>query len=308
MLNKSLCNIGYVLITPARNEEAYIEKTICSVISQTLCPMKWIIVSDGSSDRTDDIVKKYAEKHLWITLIRMPEKRDRSFAAKVFCFRQGFEIIQHLNYDVIGNLDADISFDPDYFNFLMQKFSENPGLGVAGTPFIEEGYNSLTDSYEGEKHVPGGCQLFRKKCFEEIGGYTPNKAGGIDWIAVTTARMKGWKTQSFKDKYFYHHRTLGMGGSNRIGAIFNYGRKDYYLGGHPLWEIFRVGYRMIKRPYIIGAAATLTGYIFEWISRKPRAVPKELMQFHREEQMQKLKEILARAVRLKKADKFKTSE
>lgn len=306
-LNKNHDAISYVLITPARNEERNIERTIQSVICQTILPRKWVIVSDGSTDRTDEIVKHHLEGNPWIELVRMPERRDRTFAAKVYCFNAGYERVRDIPFEVVGNLDADISFDSDYIEFLMDKFAQIQDLGVAGTPFVENGYSSLKDSFEGEKHVAGGIQLFRKACFEEIDGYTPNKAGGIDWIAVTTARMKGWKTQSFKEKYFHHHRTLGTGGSNWVGALFNYGRKDYYLGGHPLWEIFRVMYRTAKKPYVIGSAATLSGYVWEWLSRKPRAVSNELMQFHREEQMQKLKAILSRIVRLQKVDKFKIS-
>ena len=139
----------------------------------------------------------------------MLQRPDRSFAGKVHAFNTGFERVSSLPFEVIGNLDADLSFDPDYLEFLMQKFSEDARLGVAGTPFIENGYDSARDSFEGENHVAGGCQLFRRQCFEEIGGYIANPAGGIDWIAVTTARMKGWKTCSFPEKRFHHYRTLG---------------------------------------------------------------------------------------------------
>ena len=110
------------------------------------------------------------------------------------------ERVKDLEYEVIGNLDSDISFDADHFEFLLRKFAEDPKLGVAGTVFREEGYSSETDSFEGQNHVSGQCQLFRSRCFEEIGGYIPNQAGGIDWMAVTTARMMGWKTRSFREK------------------------------------------------------------------------------------------------------------
>ena len=299
-----LTTLSYVLITPARNEEAYIEKTIQSVISQTVLPKKWIIVSDGSTDRTDDIVNKYTAGYTWIELIRMPEHRDRNFAAKVTCFNKGYESVKSIDFDLIGNLDADISFEKDYLEFLLEKFSQIIELGVAGTPFIEDGYSSVTDSFEGEKHVAGGCQLFRRECFEKIGGYIPNKAGGIDWIAVTTARMKGWKTLSFKEKYFFHHRNLGTGESDNIEAIFNYGKKDYYLGGHPLWEMFRIIYRMTKKPYIIGSFVLMFGYLWALFSRIERPISQELIKFHRQEQMQKLKIILKTVLRFRKIDKF----
>ncbi len=124
----------------------------------------------------------------------------------------------------------------------MGKFSQIPELGVAGTIFREEGYDSSTNSFEGENHVAGGCQFFRRKCFEEVGGYIPHAAGGVDWIAVTTARMKGWQTRSFRDKHFFHYRSLGTAERSSLAATFAYGEKDCYLGNHPLWEFFRVLY------------------------------------------------------------------
>jgi len=235
MEDYKISKLRYVLITPARNEEAYIRLTIESVISQTVLPERWVIVSDGSTDRTDEIVKEYLNAYPWMELLRIPDRRERSFAGKVTCFEAGYKKLSqgHVHYDIIGNLDGDISFEPDYMEFLLSKFENIADLGMAGTPFLENGYSSIRDSFEGSKHVAGGCQLFRRQCFEEIGGYVPNKEGGIDWIAVTTARMKGWKTISFKEKVFFHHRKLGTGGTPGIIALFNYGKKDYYLGNHP---------------------------------------------------------------------------
>jgi len=292
----------YVLITPARNEEAFIENTIRSVISQTLRPQKWVIVSDGSTDRTDDIVKKYTKDNPWIELFRMPEHRDRQFAAKVHCFNGGYEKVKNIEYNVIGNLDADVSFEKDYIEFLLARFAENPKLGVAGTPYIENKYNSANDSFEGENFVNGAVQLFRRKCFEEIGGYTPHKGGGIDWIAVTTARMKGWQTRSFQGKYFFHHRSSGTAESNIVAASFLYGKKDYYMGGHPLWLMFRVMYRMTKRPIFLGGIALMLGYVSAFAIRMPRPISPELMKFHRQEQINKLKVIISNILRFKRMD------
>ena len=209
----------YVLVTPVRNEERFIEKTLASVCAQTLLPERWVIVDDGSNDRTPDVVKKYAREYPWIELVRRPQRADRSFAGKVHAFNAGFALVQKLDFEVIGNLDGDLSFEPDYLEFLMRKFLDDPRLGVAGTPFIENGYDSARDSFEGENHVAGGCQLFRRRCFEEIGGYIANHAGGVDWIAVTTARMKGWKTRSFPEKRFHHYRTLGTAERGTMAAL-----------------------------------------------------------------------------------------
>jgi len=297
----------YVLITPARNEAAFIEKTIESVIHQTVLPMKWVIVNDASTDKTPEIISRYLDRYPWMEMVQMPPRRDRSFAAKVNSFNAGFERVKDLPYEVVGNLDADVSFDPDFLEFLVSRFSVDPKLGVAGSVFREEGYSSETDSFEGEKHVSGQCQLFRRECFEDIGGYIPHRAGGIDWMAVTTARMKGWKTRSFREKSFFHHRSMGTAERSTLASSFSYGEKDYYLGGHPLWEIFRVTYRITKRPYVLSGAALGLGYCWALVRRTPRPVSRELMAFHRHEQLVKLKAILKTVFTFKRVDNFKVT-
>src|SRR6266481_2502054 len=301
-------HIRYVLITPARNEERFNEKTIQSVTSQTVLPSKWVIVNDGSTDSTATIVERYLAQHDWMELVDLPTHRDRSFAAKVHAFNAGLERVKHLEYEVIGNLDSDLSFDEDYCEFLLEKFGEDERLGVAGTIFREEGYSSATDSFEGQNHVAGGCQLFRRQCFEEIGGYIPNRAGGIDWIAVTTARMRGWKTRSFPDKRFHHYRPLGTAERSGVGSLFSYGEKDYYLGGSPVWQLFRVTYRMAKKPVVLGGLALLGGYALAALRRMKRVVTPELMHFHRREQMKKLRAIFRSLLSFKKVDSFRLGQ
>jgi biofilm PGA synthesis N-glycosyltransferase PgaC len=297
--------MNYVLVTPARNEQAFIAKALESVVSQTFLPVRWVIVDDGSTDRTAEIVESYAQRYPWIELVRRPRHLDRSFAGKVDAFNAGFDRVKSLDFDVIGNLDGDLSFDKDYLEFLVRRFSADPRLGVAGTPFIENGYDSAKDSFEGENHVAGGCQLFRRECFTDIGGYTPNRAGGIDWIAVTTARMKGWKTRSFPEKRFHHYRTLGTAERGVLAALFSYGEKDYYLGNSPIWEVFRVAYRITKQPVLTGGLALLAGYSWAALRRIKRPVSGDLMRFHRKEQMKKLEFILRAVLSFKKPDSFR---
>jgi glycosyltransferase involved in cell wall biosynthesis len=296
----------YILITPAHNEEAFIQKTLDSMVAQTLLPECWVIVDDGSTDRTAEIVESYEKRYPWIELVRRPLRLDRSFAGKVHAFKAGLERAAALRFEVLGNLDADLSFEPDYLEFLLRKFSEDPTLGVAGTPFTENGgYDSARDSFEGESHVAGGCQLFRRQCFQEVGGYIPNRAGGIDWIAVTTARMKGWGTRSFSEKRFHHYRTLGTAGRKSMAASFSYGEKDYYLGGSPVWQLFRVAYRITKRPVLIDGLALFAGYCWAALRRMKRPVTPELMRFHRREQMKKLMAIFHTLLSFKKVDSFR---
>jgi glycosyltransferase involved in cell wall biosynthesis len=295
----------YVLITPARNEGAFIEKTLRSMVNQTVLPDKWVIVDDGSKDSTAQLVEKYLADNPWIELVRREQRPDRSFSRKVDAFNAGLQRVSSREFDVIGNLDADLSFDPEYLAFLINKFAEDPKLGVAGTPFVENGYDSAKDSFEGENHVAGGCQLFRRRCFEEIGGYIGNPAGGIDWIAVTTARMKGWKTRSFPEKRFNHYRALGTAERGEVAALFSYGEKDYYLGNSPIWEVFRVTYRMVHRPFFVAGLSLLAGYSWAALRRVRRPVSRELIRFHRREEMQKLRAIFGAVLRFRKVDAFR---
>ena len=295
----------YVLITPAHNEEAFIEKTLASMVAQTVPPERWVIVDDGSMDHTAAIVEEYAKRYPWIELVPRHQRQDRNFASKAHAVNAGLERVQSLDFEIIGNLDADVSFEPNYMEFLMRKFREDPDLSVAGTPFTQGGnYDSRRDSFEGENYVAGPCQLFRRNCFQDIGGYVPNRAGGVDWIAVMTARMKGWKVRSFAEKRFHHHRSMGTAGRGALRALFSYGEKDYYLGGSPVWQLFRVAYRMTKKPVFTGGFALLCGYCWAAMRRMKRAVTPELMRFHRQEQMKKLKAGILSLCKLKRIDNF----
>jgi len=254
-------------------------------------PERWVIVDDGSTDATAKIVEKYAKDHQWIELVQRPQRLDRSFAGKAHAFNAGLERVRSLEFDVIGNLDADISFDSDYFEFLLGKFAEHPRLGVAGTPMREANHDALKDTFYHFRDVFGACQLFRRECFEQVGGYTPIKWGGIDWIAVRTARLNGWETRSFPDKIFFHHRPMGETEGNVWKARFDYGRKDYFLGNHPLWQVFRIGYQMLKRPYVIGGLILAAGYVYSLVARIERPVTPELLRLHRREQLERLKSL-----------------
>src|SRR5262249_16628751 len=157
---------------------------------------------------------------------------------------------------------------------LLDKFAENPCLGVGGTPF-REGNRQYDYRFTSIEHVSGACQLFRRECFEEIGGYKPIKGGGIDLVAVTTARMKNWHTRTFTEKVIFHHRKMGTGMSSVLAARFRYGKEDYYLGGHPVWEVFRSIYQMIRKPYIIGGLTILAGYLWAFINKMERPISKD---------------------------------
>jgi poly-beta-1,6-N-acetyl-D-glucosamine synthase len=281
--------LQYLLITAARNEEAFIELTIRSVVNQTVRPMRWFIVSDGSTDRTDEIVRGYAAQHDWIELYRMPERKTRDFGGKARCFNMGCERFKHLSHDVIVSLDADITFEPGYFEFLLDKLANDPQLGIVGTPFIEEGV-TYDYRYSSTDHVSGACQVFRRECFEGIGGYVQSKGGGIDVIAVLTARKNGWRTRTFTEKSCEHHRPMGSANHrHKIVANFKLGQRQYCIGFHPLWQLFRSVYQISRKPYVTAGVALFGGYLWAMVRRIERPMSDELIAFQQQDQMRRLR-------------------
>jgi glycosyltransferase involved in cell wall biosynthesis len=285
---------SYVLVTPARNEAAYIEKTIESVVAQTILPLRWVIVSDGSTDGTDEVVRKFVAEHDWIDLVSLPRRAERNFAGKVAAFNAGQAKVSGLKYDVIGNLDADVSFDKEYFAFLLRKLAENPPLGLVGTPYRDPLNDPYDYRYVSIEHVTGPCQLFRRECFEAIGGYMPVKGGAIDRIADISARMKGWETRAFTEKVYLHHRATGTSQQGVLISKFKDGAKDYSVGTSPVWELFRTAYQMTKRPLILGGLMTGAGYLWSLVRHVERPVSREMVEFCRREQMQRLKAFVVR--------------
>jgi glycosyltransferase involved in cell wall biosynthesis len=282
---------SYILITPARNEARYIEATIQAMIAQTHRPLKWVIASDGSSDSTDEIVRSYLAEHDWIELFRMPEREERNFAGKAHAFNAGYERVKSCGFEVIGNLDADVTFDADHFEYLIEKMADSPDVGVAGSPF-REGKHQYDFRFTNIENVWGGCQLFRRACFEAIGGYQPLRNGCIDHVAVLSARMKGWKTLTFIDKVCLHHRKMGTALKGELRAKIKHGEKDYMVGNHPLWEMLRAVYQMKRRPLLIGGLALGVGYTWSLIRRREIILTPELIAFARKEQIQRLRNVL----------------
>jgi glycosyltransferase involved in cell wall biosynthesis len=280
--------LSYVVITPAHNEAQFIDLTIKSMLAQTVRPLTWVIVDDGSTDGTDEIVKQCSSNTPWVEVIRMPVHRERNFAGKVRAFNAGYTRIAGLKYDVIVSLDADISFEPEYFSVLLDKLSSDPELGLVGTPFQEDSGQQYDYRFVSIEHVSGACQVFRRECFEQIGGYLPVKGGSIDHIAVITARMKGWKTRTFTDKTYLHHRTTGTAGRSLLGSRFTLGMKDYSIGNHPVWEFFRTVRQMSMPPIFVGGLALGAGYLWGFFRQAPRPVSHDLIAFHRREQMRRL--------------------
>jgi biofilm PGA synthesis N-glycosyltransferase PgaC len=285
----------YLLITPTHNEEAFIELTIRSVVGQTVRPVRWLIVSDGSTDRTDDIVRRYTEQHEWIELIRMPERGSRDFGGKANCVNTAYARIRQTPHELVASLDGDISFAADYFEFLLGRFASDPKLGIGGTPFTENG-RSYDYQFSSLDHVSGACQLFRRECFDQIGGYVQSKGGGIDVIAVLSARMNGWTTRTFTERVCEHHRPMGFGTADSDWVVnFRLGERGYRLGYHPVWQVARSLYQTTRKPYLVAGTALFAGYLWAMVSRAERPIGRELVAFQRHDQMRRLRGFLLRA-------------
>jgi glycosyltransferase involved in cell wall biosynthesis len=284
---------SYVVITPARNEAQFIELTLKSMVAQTVKPLKWVIVSDGSTDGTDEIVSRYAAEYPWIELVRMPERRERHFAGKVCAFNAGYSRVVDLDYAAIVSMDADISFEEDYFAFLLEKLAGDSRLGIVGTPF-REGESTYDFRFSSTDHVSGACQMFHRICFEAIGGYQPLKSGGIDVTAVLSARAKGWRTRTFTEKSYAHHRKMGTADIAGYRAQLKIGHKDYLLGSHPLWEVFRCIYQMRRKPVFLGGVLIAAAYSWDLVRGVERSMPEHLIQLRQRDQMVRLKSFFLR--------------
>jgi len=284
----------FVLITPARNEASLIEFAIRAVTTQTVRPLRWVIVSDGSTDGTDAIVSLHAAVHDWIDLVKMPLRAERHFGGKALAIKAGLARVKDLPYEVVACLDADISFEPEYFEFLLTKLAQDSELGIIGTPYKDVTSEIYDYRFVSPDHVSGACQVFRRSCYEEIGGYVVAKGGAIDSIASLTARLRGWKTRTFTDKICLHHRVIGSAQYGPIGSRFNLGKRDYAVGNHPLWQVLRGVYQMTKKPLVVRGLALIAGYLWAAMKRAERPVSAELRAFRRKEQMDHLAKMIFR--------------
>jgi len=288
MPNIELNNFKYIIISPVRNEEKNIEKTILSVISQTIKPVKWIIVDDGSSDKTIEIVNKYLEKHKWISLLKLPDRGyyDLMTGGEIKAFYRGYKTIKDIDYNYLSKLDGDISFDEHYFENLLKEFNTNSKLGIAGGGCY---YKDQTGGFDFEKtykyHVRGAARIYRRECWEQIGGVIDNL--GWDAIDVYKARMFRWDTISFNDiKMIHHVKTWTKGGL--IHGRKRSGRMEYLMGSHPLFFCAKVVRELLRWPYVVSCYALAYGYIKSFLKKERRVVDDDLLAYIRKEQLHRL--------------------
>jgi glycosyltransferase involved in cell wall biosynthesis/GT2 family glycosyltransferase len=278
----------YVLVTAARDEAEHIERTIRSVIAQTVLPERWIIVSDGSKDRTDEIVTSYARQHDFIKLVRLENTRQRDFASKVYAQQEGIRHINGIAYDFFGFLDADVSFEPDAMQCVLTRFEANPHLGIAGGTVYERGNGQFRRiSGHRSRSVGGVFQIFRRACLEQV-NLVPLRYGGEDTIVECRAAMNGWLVESSSQPAIYHYkdpRTLRQ----KLKTSYIYGQRDYACRSHPVYVMAKCLRRLLEKPYILSSAARLAGYIRAFLSRYPREVPDDIADYIRKEQLQRLR-------------------
>ena len=284
----SVHNTAYVLVTPVRNEEALIGRTISSVLNQTILPREWMIVSDGSTDSTNAIIEAAIQENPWIKLVKLPQRDGPSFAAVVHNTTLGINKLSTNSYEFLGLLDSDLEFQANYFELLINEFHRAPTLGIAGGVAIDIG-QSRERLPRNLGEVPGALQFFRRECFRAIDGLIPVPEGGWDCITCTTARMKGYETRLVTKLVVDHLKPRNIIHGGILKRKKQMGIRDYALGYHPLFEFIKCACRLLsERPIVIGSLAWYYGYISACLSRHPRLIPPEVMQYMRSEQIKRL--------------------
>lgn len=279
--------IKYLVISPVRNEAEHVEKSIISILNQTIKPEEWIIVDDGSRDRTVEIVKKYSGKYGWIKLI---SKADRGFAEPgrgvMEAFYEGYDHRTCNDFNFIVKLDGDLSFDSNYFESLFRNFSEEPKLGIAGGVCYVRRNGQLEIEKHPEFHVRGTTKVYRRECWNQIGGLI--KHFGWDTIDEVKAQYNGWATKSFKDLKTIHHKITGYN-TGKFNWAIKCGKGNYYCGYHPLFVLAKGLRRMIlKRPYLVDGIGIMVGFFSSYLKRDERYEDLEIIEYLRKEQIKRL--------------------
>jgi glycosyltransferase involved in cell wall biosynthesis len=281
----------YVIVTACKNEAAYIGDLIGTVARQTLRPVKWVIVDDNSSDQTCELAQSAGREYDFIEVRRAGSNRPRSFSSQVFAQQEGYEALRNLAFDFVAFLDADIRLPFDYYEKVLSCFSHNESLAVAGGLVVDKMGDTecRSRSKSVNHHVPGGVQCFRRRCYEEIGGYTPIAGGGQDTVAEIMCMMRGGQVRSFLDIVAYHLRPTQSNAHNLFQEGMRWGQMRYNLGYHPLYYGLTTTMRFIKRPSIKLAAGQFYAFLRATVLAKQRSVSPEFVKFIRQLQLHNLR-------------------
>jgi poly-beta-1,6-N-acetyl-D-glucosamine synthase len=262
---------SYVLVSPVKDEEKYIARTIQSVLQQTVLPSAWIIVDDGSRDRTMAIVNEFAPKYPWIKVLTLATDRIRQPGSGIIrAFNAGYEVVKDQPFDFIVKFDCDIEFPPDYFAELLKRFEQDEKLGIASGIYLEEQHGDWIRVKMPAYHAAGQTKMVRAQCFQEIGGFVASR--GWDTVDEIRAQSRGWKTRHFEELYFWHLKKEGSGiGLTRTNAM--HGEIYYLTGGGKGFFLLKLLHRLIfGKPFFVGGVLLLWGYLRSWLSRKSKLV------------------------------------
>lgn len=282
---------AYIVITPAYNEQDYIHHPIRSMLSQTVKPLKWLIIDDGSSDQTAELIKTFAQKYDWIEYYYNKKLPGQTYySSNVYAIWAGVDLAKNLPYDYLAILDADIELCADYYEKILEKFAQFKKLGIATGTYLEKEGGCWVEKRTDPRHTPKAIQVFRRECYESAQGYIPFKYGGEDSGIEVMARMNGWKTWSFKTIVVKHHRPVGTGdGRSLLQARFRLGITDYCFGTHPIFMILKSLKRMFwEVPYFLSGAMRLAGYVNGYLRGLEKQLPKNAVKYLRKEQMRRI--------------------
>ena len=278
--------VRYVVISPVRDEEAYLRSTIECVVEQTIRPTEWIIVNDGSSDNTGKIIDEYAARYPWIRAVHRGNRGFRkSGGGVVEAFNDGLSIVRSDDWDFIVKLDGDLSFAPDYFERCFDRFRDDARLGVGGGVICYNENGVKRFEHCPEFHVRGASKIYRRECWEEIGGFWP--APGWDTMDEVKANMLKWSTRSFPELHLIHHRHTGAADGLWGGFVKN-GRANYICGYHPLFMVLKCLRRVARPPYVVGAAGLFYGYVSGYWKKIPQVDDRKTIGYLRRQQMGRL--------------------
>lgn len=281
-----LRGIKYVIVTPVRDEEQHIESTIQSVTEQTIVPAEWIIVDDGSSDRTADIVRQYAASVPWMHLVQRPNRGSRKSGGGVIeAFYDGYSAIERHDWDFVVKLDGDLTFDSDYFEKCFEHFEKDPKLGVGGGDIYHDIDGATKVEANPKFHVRGATKIYRRACWEAIGGLL--KAPGWDTIDEVKANMLGWKSYSFGELHLVHHRFTGTA-DGLLRDRIKHGLACYISGYHPLFLAASCVSRLMQKPYVAGSLAIGYGFLKGYWTRTPRVNDSQFIKYLRTQQLRRL--------------------
>jgi len=282
-------NSQYVIITAAKDEEAYISEVIQLILRQTILPFAWVIIDDGSTDQTAKIIEQFAVDHSFIHLFSADSRDGRNFGSQYKALQAAYELVRHKEFGFVAIQDADLAPErPDYYEAILKEFKQNSKLGVASGYIYERQHGEWLPRKGNSNDSTTGSAVFRRACFDQIGGYTPLPYGGSDWLAQLDAKILGWEILVRPDLHIFHYRPTSSAGGIWRGK-FREGLEDASFGSHPAFEFIKCCRRVTSYPFLLGSIVRFAGYLWWHISGRKPVIPVEKVRFLRKEQLAKLR-------------------